>query len=127
MKLRKFAVASAVLGMAMTGLVASTANADPSGCGMYNQLTGSSAMTSKTTGNCASSATRKVYAEIKQQKPFATDPLVTSVSGTSTGTTHVKSVTSCDDGETHKYYGRGYYSTTTSDHHDSPVKEIRSC
>lgn len=75
-------------------------------------------MTGTAEGSCNSSQTRSLRVEIKQDLSFSPDPLVAANTQTATTNSSYVQVRSCDNGKTATYYGRGFFTTTTT-YHDS--------
>jgi hypothetical protein len=125
-KTRVAALAAAVLGLAM--LVIPAAHANPEGCLVTSSMSvaNNGQLTAYAEGNCVTSETRTVAAEVKWDKALSTDPLVARSSRQSTGKRHWASVTTCDYGRRRGYYARGYFTTNTS-YKDTSPRDATAC
>ena len=108
---------------------AGAAHAQPTGCSAnaisLTQATNRS-MTSSTSSTCQTELSRTIVAEIKWDKNAAPDPLVAKNSSTWTGKSRSVQVTSCDNGNTRSYYGRGYFTTSTT-YYDTTPRHLTAC
>lgn len=120
---------SAVLAASLGVVVAQAAFADPAGCKVATPsftLNSTGHMTAKATASCSGSATRTLRVEIKHVEAITPDVLVAANEQDKTGTSYSVSVNSCDNGNTAKYYGRGFF-TSTSTYHDSAQHNWHVC
>jgi len=115
--------------LAVGGLGVAAAHADPSGCSAASTLKVSAIgkLKAKATATCSGSATRTLVAEIKWDKNILPDPLVAKDSTTASATTYKVKAKSCDHGATRSYYSRGYFTSTSSDQHDSSHIHVTTC
>ena len=119
--------AASVAVIAFGGLMA-VAFADPPGCGAAGSISinGGGLMTGTAEGSCNTSQTRSLRVEIKHDVAFQTDPLVAANTQTSTSQGYYVQVNSCDNGNTATYYGRGYFTSYTTNH-DSGHQKWHVC
>lgn len=108
-----------VLGMAAAGAVAvpaASAWANPPGCS--NAVSGGTTslglLHATATGSCSANATRTMRVEIRQDIQYYPDPLLSSNSQSKYGASYSVSTSSCDHGQTAVYYGRGFFTTDST-------------
>lgn len=95
--------------------------AEPVGCTSRNDdfhVDSVGFMTNEGSGTCAGVATRTLRSEIKQDLNNRPDALVSAGSYNYTGKSYFAYTGSCDRGKTATYYGRTFF-TTSSTYHDS--------
>lgn len=126
---RRFAALSAVaIATVILVIPQSPASADPPNCSasVVGSTSSLGVLKATASGSCSATATRTLRVEIKQDISFQPDPLVAANSQTATARTYKVSVSSCDHGNTAKYYGRGFF-TSGSDYHDTAHTTQHTC
>jgi hypothetical protein len=107
--------------LVLSGVIAPLAFADPSSCSSDRPTIGyatSGELEGDGFATCTQSASRNMNGEIKWDKNFAPDPLVAKKTVTAF-TNYPITLRSCDNRNTRSYYMRTYFTSTSSDHHDS--------
>ena len=119
------------LGIAAAGAVivpTAAAWANPPGCS--NAVSGGTTslglLHATATGSCSATATRTMRVEIRHDISNYPDALLASHDQVLTGRSYSSSTSSCDHGQTAKYYGRGFF-TTYSTQKDTPHTVQKTC
>ncbi len=111
-------------------LAASVARADPPGCHVSDPpsmtVTASGLLVGEGLAYCDSINYRVLTVEVKYQKTFAPDPLTLKGSDVGRKQDYYQSTRGCDDGSSHPYYARAYFTNNVT-YHDSPTVDRRSC
>jgi hypothetical protein len=121
--------AGTVLAAGMGIGFATSAFADPAGCTIPQPsiaLSGTGLMTAHTQASCSAKATRTLRVEIKHDEAITPDVLVAANTQQANATAYSVSVSSCDNGNTATYYGRGFFTTNTT-YHDSTHHSYHVC
>ena len=108
---------------------AQSAFAQPAGCTNNPTLAsadGNGLMHASSTAHCSSSLGRTLRVEIKHDEAITPDPLVAANTSVSNGPSYGISVSSCDNGNTATYYGRGFF-TSNSTYYDSSHQKWHVC
>jgi hypothetical protein len=123
-KLFKGAVAGVVLATAFPA----TAHADPTGCGgaAYIGISNTGVMTPPGKRAAMGLPPAPTGSRSKQDISFQTDLVVAANSQTGQGRGYYVQVSSCDNGKTANYYGRGFFTTYTT-YHDTASNRWHVC
>lgn len=122
--------ATSALALFVSLAATQAAFADPAGCSVSTPtmtISGSGLLSSSGAASCNTALSRVFVGEVKYQKTFSPDPLtLKSSTGNRTSKSYTLTVSGCDDGNAHPYYGRSYFSNFVT-YHDSATVDARSC
>lgn len=126
-------MAASALAIPTIVAVGASAYADPAHCvadtTSFTRLSGN-VLFAGGEGDCIYSTSLHLRVEIKQDLALLPDPVIDNGNGWdveyATGTQWSLPVSSCDDGNNGKYYGRTYFTENVT-YHDSSHKSYQTC